>query len=83
MFKKSTIIFTARVHPGEASSSFAMEGIIKFLMSSDLRAYILRKLFHFVIIPTLNPDGVYNGFYRADTLGNNLNRFYLTADERQ
>ena len=83
IFAKPAIIITARVHPGEASSSFAMEGMLKFLMSNDLRAHMLRSMFQFVIVPMLNPDGVYNGFYRTDTMGNNLNRFYLVADEKQ
>jgi murein tripeptide amidase MpaA len=34
----------------------------------------------FKIIPALNPDGISRGYYRLDTLGQNLNRFYVEPD---
>ena len=54
-----------------------MTSIIKFLTNKDdVRAQILRKFFVFKIIPIINVDGVYRGYYRFDTNSYNLNRHY-------
>jgi len=64
------VFITARVHPGESPASHSMNGIIKFLLDrNDYRSALLRKYFVFMIIPMLNPDGVYRGHYRLDALG--------------
>ena len=60
-----------------------LNGLIE--MITDLRSEqgrMLRKNFVFKIIPTLNPDGVARGYYRLDTLGQNLNRFYMEPSKK-
>lgn len=61
---RRVIFLTSRVHPGEPSSSFVMEGIIEQLISTNSTPTELRKHFIFVIIPMLNPDGVAEGHSR-------------------
>ncbi|CAG9327499.1 unnamed protein product [Blepharisma stoltei] len=74
--EKQLIVISARVHAAESGSSFMMNGLIKFLLSEDPRAIELLDNFVFLLVPMLNPDGVYKGNMRFDTLGQNLNRFY-------
>ena len=57
-----------------------MNGIINFLVSKDARAMLLRKNFVFMLVPMLNPDGVYHGHYRMDIFNQNLNRFYVNPN---
>ena len=68
-FDKPTIFISSRVHPGETPASFVLDGIWKFLTNEKSeQARILRERFCFKVVPMLNPDGVYRGYYRLDTL---------------
>ena len=77
VFNKPTVFLTGRVHPGETPASHTLNGIIDII--TDEENWVgkeLRKHFVFKIVPIINPDGVYRGYYRVDTKGQNLNRFY-------
>lgn len=79
-FKKPTVFISSRVHPGETPASFVYDGMINFLSQDTEQASALLDNFVFKFVPVLNPDGVARGYYRLDTLGQNLNRFYSSPD---
>jgi len=55
-----------------------MQGIIDFLINNkDVRSYLLKKMFVFMIVPMINVDGVFHGNFRMDSYGKNLNRYYI------
>lgn len=83
-YNKRYVFISSRVHPGETPASFTFHSFLKFLISKDdPRSKMLREKFVFILVPMLNPDGVYRGHYRLDTHGLNLNRHYIdpTVDE--
>lgn len=63
---RNVVFISGRVHPGETPASHVVHGLLDFLLSSDPRAAVLRKLATWVIVPMLNPDGVSAGNYRCD-----------------
>lgn len=69
---KKYVVLSSRVHPGEVPGSRMMDGIIRYLLSKE--AEELRRLYIFVIVPMLNPDGVRYGNYRCSLTGHDLNR---------
>ena len=68
-FDKPTIFISSRVHPGETPASFVLDGIWNILTEESEQAQVLREKFVFKVVPMLNPDGVYRGYFRSDTLG--------------
>ncbi|CAD8121016.1 unnamed protein product [Paramecium sonneborni] len=82
VFKKPYIFISARVHPGEVPGSFVNNGLIKYLLTpNNPVADAARDQFVWCFIPIINPDGVYRGHYRTDSLCQNLNRYYLSPSK--
>eukprot|EP00736_Rhodelphis_marinus_P007140 Rmarinus@m.3740 len=74
---RKTMFLSSGVHPGETPGRHVFNGFFNFITDEeDPRAQCLRSNFVFKLVPMINPDGIYNGHYRADTLGQNLNRHY-------
>jgi len=80
--KKVKVVFImARVHPGETPSSFVIQGLLDFLVSSHDIAVSLRDHVVFKIIPMLNPDGVFLGNQRCNVVGQDLNRAWAETNK--
>lgn len=59
-----------------------LQGVLDKLMNfENPQTKVLLDNYVFKIIPMLNPDGVSRGYWRFDTLGLNLNRFYKDPTE--
>jgi len=70
----------ARQHPWETASSWAAEGLIKYLISDEPEAVLIRNGVSFKISAIANPDGVFNGVTRFNAKGIDLNRHWDKSD---
>ena len=62
---RSVVAVTGRVHPGETPASFVIQGLLDFCTSDQEDAKHLRQCADIVVVPMLNPDGVFLGNYRS------------------
>jgi murein tripeptide amidase MpaA len=76
---KKAMIITSRVHPGETQSSYALEGMVDFLLSDAIEARQLREQYIIYVVPMINPDGVIHGNHRTDLAGFDMNRRWMEA----
>lgn len=71
---RHTVTIHARTHPHETQSWWVCEQIIRFLLSDDPFADLLRRECTFHIIPMYNPDGVEMTTTRYNANGVDLER---------
>ena len=77
---KKVIWLMFRQHAWETGSSWAGEGAIRFLLSSDARAARIRRETVFKIFPLADPEGVRRGNVRFNRAGFDLNRNWDVED---
>lgn len=77
---KKVIWLMFRQHAWEAGSSWAGDGAIRFLLSTDARAGEIRDRVIVKILPVADPDGVAAGTIRYNRNGYDLNRNWDTLD---
>lgn len=63
------VLVIARQHPWETGTSYAAEGLLRFLTSDDAKAKQFRERLTFIVMPMLNPDGVLRGGTRYNARG--------------
>ena len=71
---KKVIFITARIHPGDAQSSFVVESLINYLLTDELEVKEFLDKFIVKIVPMMNVDGVKIGNDRNSALGVDLDR---------
>jgi len=63
---KTKVVIDTGNHNTETSGSWAFQGYVDFLLSSDPNAQWLRQVAEFYIYPLVNPDGRYTGSGRGN-----------------
>jgi hypothetical protein len=71
---RGVLILISRLHPPEVTGNFASYAFIEELASDGKLAQAFRRKFEVVAYPFANPDGVYNGHWRHNAGGIDLNR---------
>ena len=71
---KPTVCLMGRSSAGDSPTSYIIQGFVDFLISSHEVATELREHIKFVVIPMMNPDGVFVGNTKTNIIGQFLNR---------
>lgn len=68
------VVLIGRQHPPEVTGAIAMEGFVDQVAAMLAADPQLGQRYQFMVVPFLNPDGVYRGHWRANLGGRDLNR---------
>lgn len=80
--KRRLVVITGRIHPGENCSSFVMDAVLNCLKEA-IKCPTGCSHTRFLIIPMINPDGVFLGNHRTNFEGFDLNRKWNLPKESE
>jgi hypothetical protein len=78
---KKWLLVLGRQHPPELTGAMALLPFSEALLSTSDLATKFREQYNILIIPNLNPDGVYHGNWRHNANGKDLNRQWKNFEE--
>lgn len=82
--KRQCVLLTSRIHSGETSSSYVIQGVIEFLSDTSPENNVVQELlkkYIFKIVPMINVDGVILGNYRTNSKFKDLNRTWINPEQ--
>lgn len=75
------LVILGRQHPPEITGALALLPFVETLLSKNDIAQSFRKRFNILVIPNVNPDGVFLGNWRHNSNGIDLNRDWKTFSQ--
>jgi hypothetical protein len=80
---KEWLVILGRMHPPEVTGALALFPFVENLLSDQILAREFRQKYNLLIIPNINPDGVYAGNWRFNTNGIDLNRDWISFSQTE
>ena len=71
---KEWVIFVGRQHPPEVTGAVAMFAFLEEFLTTTQNASAFLSRFNVLVVPNINPDGVYHGHWRHNLGHKDLNR---------
>lgn len=72
--RPEAILLLGRQHPAEVPGAIAMREFVDVILGDTELARQFRQRYTLIILPLMNPDGVYNGHWRHNAGRTDLNR---------
>jgi len=75
------LVILGRQHPPEITGALALFPFVESLLADNMLASHFREKYNILVIPNINPDGVFAGNWRHNANGYDLNRDWNTFNQ--
>lgn len=80
---KEWLVVLGRQHPPEITGALALFPFVETLLADNALAKKFREKYNILVIPNINPDGVFMGNWRHNANGLDLNRDWINFSQAE